>query len=93
MPNGTTEGNKLNDFESDTPKQLSDYPAGEKISGTDNNTEDIAPNASSSKAQDALLCGKKLSRARDDVRNLADKKGEISDEKVKHKEFSAKYSE
>ena len=93
MPNGTTEGNKLNDFESDTPKQLSDSPAGEKISGTDNNTEDIAPNASSSKAQDALLCGKKHSRAREDVRNLADKKGEISDEKAKQKEFSAKYSE
>ena len=94
MPNGTIEGNKLNDFESDTPKQLSDSPAGEKLSGTDNNTEsDHVTNASASKVQDALLCGKKLSRARDDVRNLADKKGEISDEKVKHKEFSAKYSE
>ena len=94
MPNGTIEGNKLNDFESDTPKQLSDSPAGEKLSGTDNNTEsDHAPNASASKAQDALLCGKKLSRAREDVRNLADKKGEISDEKPKQKEFSAKYSE
>ena len=94
MPNGTTEANKLNDFESDTPRQLSESPAGEKLSGTDNNTEsDHAPNASASKAQDALLCGKKHSRAREDVRNLADKKGEISDDKAKQKEFSAKYTE
>ena len=82
MPTGT-EGNKLNDFESDTPKGLTDSPAGEKLSGTDNNTEsDHAANAGTSKAQDALLCGKKLSHAREDVRNVADKKGEISDEKV-----------
>ena len=48
MPTGNTEGNKLNDFESDTPKQLSDSPAGEKMSGTENNTEsDHVPHTSS----------------------------------------------
>lgn len=82
MPSGS-EGNKLNDFESDTPRQLSDSPAGEKLSGSDNNTESDRPaSANTSKATDAVLCGKKLSHAREDVRNLADKKGEISDGKA-----------
>ena len=86
MSNISSEGNKLNDYESNTPKQLTDSPAGGKLSGTENNTDaEIV-----AKSQDTLLCGKKRNHTREGVHNLAE--GEIkSEKKASRKEFSAKF--
>jgi len=89
-----TEGNKLNDYESDTPKQLTDSPNADKFSGTDNITESDLASNSCHKAQDPILCGKKHSHAREDIRNLNTSRGEgeiKSEDKVQQQsEFSAK---
>ena len=81
MLNISSDGNKLNDYESNTPKGLTDSPAGGKLSGTENNTDAELV----AKSQDTLLCGKKRNHTREGVLDLAEGK------KTSRKEFSAKY--
>lgn len=85
------ESNRLNDFDSDSPRNLSESQNNEKMVNLNRNmlTEAIGK-TTVSKTQDALLCGKKQSHSREDIRATVDKRTEISDSKSHQKEFSAK---
>ena len=66
--------NKLNDFESNTPKQLTDSPNADKSSSSDMITDsDRASGAGASKIKEAMLCGQKRTHARENGKNLTDK--------------------
>ena len=82
--------NKLNDYEANTPKQLTDSPNAEKSSSSDMITDsDRASGAGASKIKETLLCGQKRTHARENGKNLTDKV-ESQDDKPKSSEFSAK---
>lgn len=83
--------NKLNDFESNTPKQLTDSPNADNSSGSDGiSGNDMMSGAGLIKDKEALLCGQKRTHARENNKNLTDKLRIQSDEKLKQAEFSAK---
>ena len=85
------ESNRLNDFDSDSPRNLSESQNNDKMANLNRNmlTEAIGK-TTVSKTQDVLLCGKKQSHLREDIRSVADRRTEISDNKSHQKEFSAK---
>ena len=83
--------NKLNDFESNTPKQLTDSPHADHSSGSEGiSGNGMVSGAALGKDKDALLCGQKRPHARENNKNLTDKLRIQSDEKLKQAEFSAK---